>query len=185
MEYKTGLFLFYIIVMGPYFEKILNCDLQRFMETSVYGRHVVAFLTAFFAIVLTEYGNDDEAELSTIWDYFKTTVIIYILFIFSTKSKAIFVFPLLILLAVDQILKVYTTKIEKKQLKANERDKHVVQSSIDYVEQVRSVLSYVILGIIGVGSFSYFIRQRQEFGSNFSLATFFLGTFKCQGILHN
>jgi len=183
IEYKSGLFLFYVVIMSKYFEDMISCDLQRYMERSIIPRHIVAFMTAFFTIVLTEYGNDD-SEKSMV-DYLKTTVIIYLLFLFSTKAKAEFVFPMLILLMGDQILKVYKNNLEKK---SKDKEKNISETStqtIELVEYVRSILSYSIIGIIGVGSFSYLIRQYLEFGSEFSFFKYILGTFKCNMGLNN
>jgi hypothetical protein len=177
LEYKSGLFLFYVVIMSKYFEDMISCDLQRYMERSIIPRHIIAFMTAFFTIVLTEYGND-ENNTTTLLDYLQTTFIIYFLFLFSTKAKAEFVFPMLFLLLGDQILKVYNSILEKKVEKAKSTGSDVKQT-IDIITYVRNILSYVILGIIGVGSFSYFIRQYSEFGSNFSFSKFILGTFKC------
>jgi len=175
IEYKSGLFLFYIVIMAHYFEKMISCDLQRFMDQHILPRHILAFMTAFFTIVLTEYGND-ENDVKTLFDYFKTTVVIYFLFLFSTKTKAQFVFPMLLLLLLDQILKVYTNTLEKAKQKTQVTNN---DANIDFFNKIRSVLSYIIVGIIGVGSVSYLLRQYNEFGNNFSFMTFMLGTFKC------
>jgi len=183
LEYKSGLFLFYVVIMSKYFEDMISCDLQRYMERSIIPRHIIAFMTAFFTIVLTEYGND-ETNTTTLFDYLKTTFVIYFLFLFSTKAKAEFVFPMLFLLLGDQILKVYNSILEKKAKKSESTGGDVKQT-IDTITYVRNVLSYIILGIIGVGSFSYFIRQYSEFGSNFSFSKFILGTFKCNMNVNN
>jgi len=180
LDFKAGLFLFFIVVMGGYFEKSLNCDLQRFMSNSIIGKHILAILTAFFTIVLTGYGDDDDNPPS-LWDYFKTTMLIYVIYIFSTKSKAIFVFPMLIILAIDQILNVYTTQLQKRNKKASKQQVDTNNESITTIDSVRSLLSYSIISLIGVGCISYYIRQRMEFGQNFSTQKFFLGTFHCEG----
>ena len=183
LEYKSGLFLFYVVIMSKYFEDMISCDLQRYMERSIIPRHIIAFMTAFFTIILTEYGNDED-NTTTLFDYLKTTFVIYFLFLFSTKAKAEFVFPMLFLLLGDQILKIYNSILEKKVKNAKSTESDLKQT-IDTITYVRNILSYVILGIIGVGSLSYLIRQYTEFGSNFSFSKFLLGTFKCNMALNN
>jgi hypothetical protein len=85
---------------------------------------------------------------------------------------------MLIVLMLDQILKLYTSIIEKKS-KIAESDKKV---QIDQITRVRNILTYIIIGIIGLGTFAYFFRQNTEFGKDFSIITFFLGTFNCKGV---
>jgi hypothetical protein len=180
-EYKSGLFAFYIIILSNYFHDILSCDLQRFMisKDSIVARHIIIFMTAFFAITLTEYGKDDNDSDTSLLNYFLTTITVYVIFVFSSKAKAEYVFPMLIILMLDQILKLYTNIIEKKS-KVAESDKKV---QIDQIARVRNILTYLIIGIIVLGTFVYFFRQNTEFGKNFSIVTFFLGTFKCKGVL--
>jgi hypothetical protein len=136
-------------------------------------------MTAFFAITLTEYGKDDNESDTSLLNYFLTTITVYVIFVFSSKAKAEYVFPMLIILMLDQILKLYSNIVEKKS-KVAESDKKV---QIDQIARVRNILTYLIIGIIGLGTFVYFFRQNTEFGKNFSIVTFFLGTFKCKGVL--
>ena len=68
---------------------MLSCDFQRFMETNILAKHVVAFISAFYVIVLTETDKEDSDK--SMWDYFMTTLVIYGIFLLSTKAKAQFV----------------------------------------------------------------------------------------------
>jgi Ca2+/Na+ antiporter len=178
MEYTAGLFLFYIILVAKYFDKMLSCDFQRFMETNIVAKHVVAFISAFYVIVLTETEKEDSDK--SMIDYFLTTLIIYGIFVLSTKAKAQFVFPMLLLLLLDQILKVYMETREKKEKKANKKGEDPSELSTSTLETVRMLLGYGIGGFITVGFLSYYFRQRAEFGANFSTSKFILGTFKCK-----
>jgi Ca2+/Na+ antiporter len=178
MEYTAGLFLFYIILVAKYFDKMLSCDFQRFMETNILAKHAVAFITAFYVIVLTETDKEDGDK--SMVDYFLTTLIIYGIFVLSTKAKAQFVFPMLLLLVLDQILKVYMEMREKKEKKANKKGEDSSELSTSTLETVRMLLGYGIGGFITVGFLSYYFRQRAEFGANFSTSKFILGTFKCK-----
>jgi hypothetical protein len=178
MEYTAGLFLFYIILVAKYFDKMLSCDFQRFMETNILAKHAVAFISAFYVIVLTETDKEDSDK--SMWDYFMTTLVIYGIFLLSTKAKAQFVFPMLLLLLVDQLLKVYMDIREKKAKKANKKEEDKSELSTSTLETVRSLLGYGIFGFITVGFLSYYFRQRADFGANFSTSKFLLGTFKCK-----
>jgi len=178
MEYTAGLFLFYIILVAKYFDKMLSCDFQRFMETNILAKHAVAFISAFYVIVLTETDKEDNDK--SMFDYFITTLVIYGIFVLSTKAKAQFVFPMLILLLVDQLLKVYMDIRDKKAKKENKKEEDPSELSTSTLETIRLVLGYGIMGFITVGFLSYYFRQRADFGANFSTSKFLLGTFKCK-----
>ena len=178
MEYTAGLFLFYIILVAKYFDKMLSCDFQRFMETNILAKHAIAFISAFYVIVLTETDKEDSDK--SMLDYFLTTLVIYGIFVLSTKAKAQFVFPMLLLLLVDQLLKVYMDIREKKAKKENKKEDNNSELSTSTLETIRSLLGYGIMGFITVGFLSYYFRQRSEFGANFSTSKFLLGTSKCK-----
>ena len=157
---------------------MLSCDFQRFMETNILAKHAVAFISAFYVIVLTETDKEDNDK--SMLDYFLTTLVIYGIFVLSTKAKAQFVFPMLILLLVDQLLKVYMDMSEKKTKKENKKEEDKGELSTSSLETIRLLLGYGIMGFITVGFLSYYFRQRSEFGANFSTSKFILGTFKCK-----
>ena len=157
---------------------MLSCDFQRFMETNILAKHAVAFISAFYVIVLTETDKEDNDK--SMLDYFLTTLVIYGIFVLSTKAKAQFVFPMLILLLVDQLLKVYMDMREKKTKKENKKEEDKGELSTSSLETIRLLLGYGIMGFITVGFLSYYFRQRSEFGANFSTSKFILGTFKCK-----
>ena len=170
--------MFYIILVAKYFDKMLSCDFQRFMETNILAKHAIAFISAFYVIVLTETDKEDSDK--SMLDYFLTTLVIYGIFVLSTKAKAQFVFPMLLLLLVDQLLKVYMDIREKKAKKENKKEDNNSELSTSTLETIRSLLGYGIMGFITVGFLSYYFRQRAEFGANFSTSKFLLGTSKCK-----
>jgi hypothetical protein len=148
------------------------------METNILAKHAVAFISAFYVIVLTETDKEDSDK--SMWDYFLTTLVIYGIFVLSTKAKAQFVFPMLLLLLVDQLLKVYMDIKEKKEKKVNKKEEDPSELSTSTLETIRLLLGYGVMGFITVGFLSYYFRQRSEFGANFSTSKFLLGTFKCK-----
>ena len=182
MEYTTGLFLFYLLLVAKYFEGMLSCDFQRFMRTSLLARHFLAFISAFYAIVLTE--TDKETNPKTLWDYFLITLAIYAIFIISTKAKAQFIFPMFVLLLIDQLIKVYLETRENASKKAEtkvtaNKEKSSFDIPVETLESLRNVLGWGIGAFITAGAVSYYFRQLAEFGDQFSTYKFIVGTFKC------
>jgi hypothetical protein len=181
MDFKSGLFLFYIVLFAPYFEKMISCDLQRFLTESVLAKHMIAYITAFFVIILAE--SEKEKNDATMLDYLKTTTYIYLLFVLSTKAKAIFIFPVIILLVLDQVLKTYTDVEIKKKIDEKGANTNQLEEQENIYETARTYISYTIYALIIGGFISYYFRQRAEFGNSFSTYMFMVGTFKCKGLV--
>jgi hypothetical protein len=95
---------------------------------------------------------------------------------------------MLLLLLIDQLLKVYVDTKENKAKKEKEQgisqdykeENKTALTEIDIISIIRKILGYSIIILIIVGFFSYYFRQRAEFGENFSTSKFILGTFKCK-----
>jgi hypothetical protein len=95
---------------------------------------------------------------------------------------------MLLLLLIDQLLKVYVDTKENKAKKEKEQgisqdykeENKTALTEIDIISIIRKILGYSIIILIIVGFFSYYFRQRAEFGENFSTSKDILRTFKCK-----
>lgn len=168
MDYKNALVLFYIVMIGRFFENFLSCDLQRLFDSSVEIKHFLAIISVFFLLT----SIDTSMKLT---DAARNTIIVYILYILSSKSKAYTVIPMLVLLSIDQLLKVYvdTNKDAKDEL--------TIKLS-KYATYFRNALTFIILVLIFGGALFYLIRAQNEFGDKFSYRKFILGTGKCANV---
>lgn len=192
MEFKDALLIFYIILMARFFENFFSCDLQRLFMYNVAAKHVIAFISAFFLITLVD---QNASNAKNIGELFLTTFKIYALYIMSTKAKAYFVLPMIIVLFVDQILKIQIDIMERNEgmedktaaadfaakidAKMNKKDR------IDLLKRIREYLTYVIVTLIVVGVLHYYVRARLEFQDQFSHSAFFFGTRKCANLENN
>ena len=96
-------FLYFVLISG-YCSSLLNCGLQRFMRDSVYFKHVLIILSIYiFTFILNWYTFDSLAigqedfqsekdvlsneSLKKLGEWFIYTMIIYLIFIVSTKSE--------------------------------------------------------------------------------------------------
>lgn len=176
MEFKDTLLVFYIILTAKYFENFFSCDLQRLFTYNVVAKHLLAFISAFFLITLV---SEDTKEAKNIGVLFLTTAKIYILYIMSTKAKAVFVLPMIILLFLDQIIKVQVEILGRRLKEAGKTEDDKLKKQHKVLQQVRNVLTYLIVLLIVGGLVHYYVRARMEFGTDFSHTKFFLGTRRC------
>lgn len=187
MEFKDALLIFYIILMARFFENFFSCDLQRLFLYNVYAKHIIAFISAFFLITLVD---QDASKAKNISELFLTTFKIYALYIMSTKAKAYFVLPMIIVLFIDQVLKIQIDIMERahdekeamEDLATKIDAKTKKQERIDILKRIRAYLTYVIVTLIVVGMLHYYVRARLEFKDQFSHSAFFFGTRKCANI---
>jgi hypothetical protein len=88
------------------------------------------------------------------------------------KSKWYFSVPVLLLLIVDQSLKVHHNYLQKKNSNDN---------SLDSIMKWRNYLSIAIYGVVIIGFIMYGIRQYKEFGADFSWSKLLLH-YGCKGL---
>lgn len=153
----AGMFLW---LLFGYLSSQINCDLQRMLANSVLVKHLISILAFFFLFTLIDGNN--KANLATTW---VKTLVIYGLFILTTKSKWYFVVPVLTLLLADQSIKKYLQEVKDPQEKAA-------------FERTNAIINKAVIVVIIVGAIHYAFLQRKEHKNNFSLLKFFVGTTK-------
>jgi len=172
MEIKDALLLLYIVLISSFLEPLFSCDLQRLFTESIVAKHILGIISTFFLITLT---NDD--EIRSLPEMFKTTGIIYGMYILSIKTKAPFALLMLGTLFADQVLRVQVGIIDKREAEKVARDGDLALKN--KLVNIRAAMTWVIVALIFGGILHYYIRARREFGSLFSTATFILGTKQC------
>lgn len=170
---STALSNMYLWLLFGYLSTLLNCDLQRFMNSHILVRHVIGITTFFFLFTLIDTEN--KTNILSIW---VKTLVVYILFILSTKAKWFFVLPVLALLLIDQTIKKHVS-IEKTQ-------ERITEEGEMKFKDVSRFLNVVVTSCIVTGVIHYAFLQKAEYGSKFSWWTFFLGKKgKCKDYTEN
>ena len=172
MEIKDALLLLYVIMVSSFLEPLFSCDLQRLFTESIVAKHILGIISTFFLITLT-----NEQEIKSLPEMFKTTGIIYGMYILSIKSKVRFTLLMLSVLVADQVLRVQVGIINKRETEKVARDGDLALKN--KLVKIREWMTWAIVALIVGGILHYYIRARREFGSLFSTATFILGTKQC------
>ena len=174
---SDSLMLFYIIMVASYFTNFLSCDLQRLFTNNLLAKHIIAFISAFFLITLVE-----DANVESLPEMLKLTVIIYAVYILSTKTKAFIILPVLMVLFIDQMIKVQVDILEREEKEnkiPSDSSKLPFYKNREFLSKIREYVAYGIVGTIAIGVIHYYIRAKKEFGSDFDHYKFFLGTKEC------
>ena len=138
----------------------------------------------YFTINITTNTNDEPADPAV---ELREAGILYVVFHLFTKMDFYFSMIVFLMLCAIYILgnykDLYSHKKEKMQ-----KDPKMKELVWDYTRKINGLKKYQmwlyygsIAGIL-LGSFIYFLRKKKEYGSRFSLYTFFEGVEQCKGI---
>lgn len=160
--------LFLWLLFG-FLSHMINCDLQRLLVSSALVRHAIGVLAFFFLFTLLDGKSRETPTLVLI----VKTLLVYILFIFTTKSKWYFALPVLSLLLLDQIMK---HSFEYNALNTDSEEKK--QELQSFHQRVNYIINVTVIIVILVGLFHYMYLQKIEYREKFSLYKFFVETNK-------
>ena len=78
----------------------------------------------------------------------------------------------------------HINNINKKQKRTQDEDKTLNDYEIlkKQSSNYQRYLNYAVSGVLIVGSLSYLLKKRKEYGSRFSYITFFQGVSKCDSL---
>ena len=151
-----------------FFSSLLNCDLQYLLTKNVYAKHVGCIICVFFLIAVFIAPVTQE-----LWVTWCQTLILYVFFIMATKSKLFPIIVVLLLLCVDQSIRLETER--RLELDPN--------SDVSTLKTTRIYLLYLIAILIVMGCAWYYMIKYKEYGKSFSNVTFFFGSTSCKSLI--
>jgi len=163
----TALAGLYLWLLFGFFTSLLGCDLQRLMTNNIYVKHLMAFIAFFFLMSVVDTNNN--VGILKTW---LKTFIVYLIFMVSIKCKIIPAAIIILLLVLDQNIKIQMTYEQNNNIMKN----------IKTYTIIRNIIYFSIIAVAVIGFILYFIRQYNEFGSEFSPLIFFFGSNKCNDL---
>jgi hypothetical protein len=225
-----ALFFLYLVMFGSILISLLNCELQRFILHNNIIKHVIIFLSIFiFTFILDWYSpsslvlsNKQVEEINKVnkinetyenknknkqYNYIiesiKYTVLIYVLFILSSKQEKIFMYLFIILLFIIIILYIiYLINIDYYKINQNDLKTFFIRknkfnkilSSNKYnlnqhlidklfiIHNTLSILYIILLICLLIGFYFYALKQQKEKKNKFNWMTFIFGITKCRHV---
>lgn len=165
-----AIMIFYLLIFGNYVAELLPCKLQAFISKSIIARHIIGFFTLMFFVVLSE-RSFISGQLS-ITEILGKTLIVYMIFLISSRSDVLFWSIGTGLLLVYYVIDLY----EKEH--PDDKDSETGET----LKLVLKILGPLILSVYIMGCVVYLGEKRNEFGKNFQLRKFFMGRPYCRGI---
>lgn len=212
-EISFGLFFLYFVLISNAGYGLLNCGLQRYLNDSILIKHLMVFLSVFlFTFILCWYSLDTlESKFenfqnyseSKMKKYFKNTIIysiiIYLIFILSTKNEGIFISLFLISCVILLLLnvylklknpKIYNLIIEEYYINHSKKLEYIKKfkdsEDVDLIINIYNsmmIFSVLIILMLIYGSYIYYLKQYKDHKKNWSWIIFWFGSHKgCQGV---
>ena len=105
--------MFYLILCTNFLGELFNSEIREILENNYYIKHLMGYIIIFTSIVLTDNSDNFLKD-------FKLSVIIYVLFVMSTKSNKKYFITILMCIFISYIFDLINTKyIKKKRNKKN------------------------------------------------------------------
>jgi hypothetical protein len=137
------------------------------VSQNILVKHGLAIFAFFFLFSVVDQSN--KSDVGTTW---LKTVLVYLLFMLSIKSKNAASVSFVLLLIIDQTVKLHM------DYKTQNNDK----TNMDTLHKVRAMLFLALVAVSVVGFLFYFIRQYSDHYDTFSFVTFFFGSNHCRDI---
>ena len=163
------LFLLFLGTLGGFIGGgITSCEIQRIIRDSVLVKQFI-----FFIIIFTT--NSFVQKKSDLLNTFIRSSILYGVFILLMKNnyKSI-IFSIVILFANKLIL---------QHIDFIKKDKKKNKETIDKLNKISKILTIVAGVIILLGFIEYMREKKLEYGKQFRIFTFLLGSNKCKSLL--
>jgi lysylphosphatidylglycerol synthetase-like protein (DUF2156 family) len=135
----------------------------------MYVKHFLALVCFFFLFTLLDPSN--RAGIGQVW--FKT-LMVYGLFVMSTRSKAWASILVVILLIIDQTIKMQINYLNSQPTPD--------ETQIQTLGRWRTILYQAMIAVIVLGFIHYYVYQRSEYGKDFELLKYLFGVQKCRDV---
>jgi hypothetical protein len=177
------IFVIFVVISGGYLHSLLSCQMQYFLENINTGKHILGIILIFVFIML-EGGWSFNQELDNMesnnWasgnaiDTLIIGILIYTLFIISSKSRLVFniIFYTLVFI-------LYIINTQRSYYYAR---KIITDETNDKIILYEKIILGISVSILIYGFIDYIIYQKKSYKSKFSWYIFFNGVNKCKRI---
>lgn len=159
------LFVLYLVISGNYLGNLFGCQVQNIFNNNMLVKHLLGFLTFYFFITVIDNTNTFNSKQKLI-----ISLVVYSIFIMSTKTHYKFWYVLIIGLGIA-----YTLFIVKDEYKTDEEKKK-------QIENIQKILVIVAMIALVLGFFYYMGEKKIEYGKDFEFKKFLLGAPTCRGV---
>ena len=182
-----GILFFLLIISGNYIGNLLSCRIQDFFDTQIFAKHIIAFVSLYFFIILVE----PELQILNPIKSLIFTIPIYMYFLVLSKTESsIFLIVLLSLftLTLTHLYHNYLlNKIneESEEYENTSKNQKINISNLENmflknVDLIKQLILAFILIITIFGFIIYIGMKKTEYKDNFNFIQFLFGKVECK-----
>ena len=170
-----------LIISAGYATPLFSCSMQRALTGNIYAKHVVGIAILFVFIMQVggwSFDDKDDEKNPTDWtngnciDTMLYSVVIYIIFVLSSKARIGWNIAFLSLLFV-----LYLVNTQRSYYYNRER---ISDDTNDKVFAIERVMLYALPVILSIGVGDYYMYKKKTLGKAFNIRDFFIGTALCK-----
>jgi len=164
-----NIFVLFLIIAANYLGELFPCRVQNLLESNIYLKHIIAFLTLSFFVILTDTTSNYKSN-----EIFSISFTLYILFIILARNNKVFFIINLVILAILYVMKLQLTDYEKN---VDEKSNDIFYERLLILEKILSVIFFILLIC---GFLIYMGEKKIEYKNKFNFITFFFGKPSCK-----
>ena len=164
-----NIFVLFLIIAANYLGELFPCRVQNLLESNIYLKHIIAFLTLSFFVILTDTTSNYKSN-----EIFSISFTLYILFIILARNNKVFFIINLVILAILYVMKLQLTDYEKN---VDEKSNDIFYEQLLILEKILTVIFFILLIC---GFLIYMGEKKIEYKNKFNFITFFFGKPSCK-----
>jgi hypothetical protein len=172
-----SLFILILIISANFLAQLFPCRLQKVLNNNIYIKHIFAFLTLVFFVVLTVPLDDKSLN-----NIFQKSFIIYIWFLLIMKTDKYFFLSLLLIIAIIYILVLqqneYNKLLENKDI--THQNKLLYTEKLNNITYINNKLFIITVILTFIGFLLYMGEKKCEYKYKFNYLKFIFGQPQCR-----
>jgi hypothetical protein len=169
----NSVFLLFLSISGGFLGSTMGCDFQRHIEKNVAIKHVALIFFVFFTISFVSGSAPDPGGR------LGYSVLVWIVYVLFTRQSFAFTTTSLALLMLVYInFTIVQYKIAQSERSRMPTWYHAITPETHQI--IRTGLYAALAGTVVAGNAAYIAKKRRDYGPQFDLFTFYMGTTVCR-----
>lgn len=165
-----NLLILYLIISANFLAQTFGCKTRYVATNNMYVKHILGFFTLLFFV--NSVNMDKTTDEFLFFKNFFKTIMLYVVFILTTRmnNKVFVIF--MGLLIINFILSQYVNTLDTKHFAAK----------LQIYDTIGKVISKIAIVFLIIGVLLYLKEKKMEYKGKFSYSTFLIGKTTCNSI---
>ena len=165
-----SVFVLYLIIACNFLANTFGCKTQKLLNNNMFVKHLIGFLTLFFFITIVTASSSDSKDENIFFKKLTAAVLLYVVFLASTRTKGIFFNIFLSLIGANFLIHMYTDTLDKEKFKER----------IEKLKKYARWLNILAVIVLVIGVIIYTMEKKREYVGKWSTHKFIFGNINCK-----